>query len=236
MAEAKPHRLTRKDLRQPDEFQTLTGEALGWLQRHQSLVIGVASTVVALAAIVLGIEWNSRRQATAASVRLQAAQALFDDDKYAEAAGEYASVAETYPRTPAGRLAVLYRAHALAHQGDASGAATAYGEYLADGPATEYLRQEALLGLARAHEAAGDANAAIDAYKHAIDVAGPFRIRAQLGLARLHDASGNSDAARALYAEISKAPDLDPDSRQFVVSRLPPGEASEPPREVAPQP
>jgi len=156
MAEAQHHRLTRKDLRQPDEFQTLTNDALAWVRRNQSAVIGVVSAVVAIGAIVLGVGWNSQRQATAASSQLQSAQTLFDAKKYAEAAGEYATVAETYPSTPAGRLALLYRAHALAHKPDPAAAAAAYGEYLAASPATPYLRQEALLGLGRSHDAAGN--------------------------------------------------------------------------------
>lgn len=236
MAEAHSPRLTRKDLRQPDEFQALTGEAVSWLQRNQSLVIAVASAMVALAAIVLGIAWNANRRATAASTELSAAQVLFDEKKYGEAAGEYGRVAETYPSTPAGRLAVLYRAHALAHQPDPAAAATAYGEYLSASPPTDYLRQEALLGLGRAHEAAGDARAAMDAYRQAVDAPGPFRTQAQLALARLEAAGGNVAAAHALYAEALKAPHLDADTRQLIASRLPPGAAaaSAPPVDAAP--
>jgi tetratricopeptide (TPR) repeat protein len=225
MAEAHHHRLTRKDLRQPDEFQTLTTEAVEWVRRNQSAVVGVVSALVAIAAIVLGVSWHTHRQATAASSELQSAQALFDAKKYSAAAAEYATVAETYPSTPAGRLAGLYRAHALAHQPDPAAAAAAYGEYLAGSPATEYLRQEALLGLGRAHEAAANASAAMDAYRQAIDVAGPFRTQARLSLARLEEAGGNTTAAQALYAEVLKAPDLDGDTRQIITGRLPPGAA-----------
>src|SRR5206468_4321464 len=80
----------------------------------------------------------------------------FDEGKFQEAAQGFAYVVERYPGAPFGRLAVLYRAHALARQGDQAAAATAYGEYLASAAVPDYLRQEALVGLARAKEAAGD--------------------------------------------------------------------------------
>ena len=222
MAEANQHRLTRKDLRQPDEFQALTSQGMDWLRNNQAVVVGAVSAVIAIGAVVMGVSWYSQRQADGAAVRLQSAQALFDAKTYANAATEFAAVADSYPRTPAGRIAVLYRAHALAQQPD-PGAADAYSEYLATTPATDYLRQEALLGLARANEAAGKTPEATTAYRQAADVAGPFRTPARLALARLEDAAGHADQARALYAEALKAPDLDADTRQLITSKLPPG-------------
>src|SRR6185503_13925456 len=197
MAEAKHYKLTRKDLREPDEFQAFTTQAIDWIRENQSAVIGAVSTVVAIAAVILGVGWYSQRQTDAAAVRLQSAQALFDSKKFADAATEFGAVGSEYPRTPAGRLAGLYRGHALAAQPDAAGAAAAYADY---------LRQEALLGLGRARDASGDARAAGDAYQQASDIPGPFRTQAQLALARLEDAAGNGEKARALYAELLKAP------------------------------
>ena len=222
MAEAKHYKLTRKDLREPDEFQAFTTQAIEWIRDNQSAVIGAVSTLVAIAAVVLGVGWYTQRQADAAAVRLQSAQTLFDAKKYADAANEFGAVGSEYPRTPSGRLAALYRGHALAAQPDPAGAAAAYADYLADAPPTDYLRQQALLGLARAREATGDPRGATEAYQQAADIAGPFRTPAQVALARLEDAAGNTEKARALYTELLKAPDLDGESRQAITSRLPP--------------
>ena len=221
MAEAKHYKLTRKELRDPDEFQVRTGQAVDWLRANQSAVVGAVSAILALAAVVLGVNWFSARQAETAATRLQAAQVMFESKKFAESATEFATIGSEYPSTPAGRLASLYRARALAAQPDPAAAATAYSEYLAGTPATDYLRQEALLGLGRAREAQNDGAGAMDAYRQAAEVVGPFRTQAQLALARLEDAAGNGDKARALYVEILKAPDLDGDTRQSIVSRLP---------------
>jgi tetratricopeptide (TPR) repeat protein len=222
MAEAKHYKLHRKELRSPDVFQERTTQAVDWLRENQTVVVAVVSAVVAIAAVVMGIGWYSSRQAQAGSTRLASAESLFEAKKYAEAATEFEAVASEYPSTPSGRLAGLYKARALAAKPDAAAAVTAYNEYLAASPATEYLRQEALMGLGRSQEASKDTAAAIDSYGKAADVSGPFRTAAQMALARLQDATGNGDKARSLYVELLKAPDLDGDSRQYILNRLPP--------------
>ena len=214
MAEAKHYKLHRKELRNPDAFQERTAQAADWLRDNQTVVVAVVSAVVAIGAIVMGIGWYSARQVQAASTRLADAESLFEAKKYAEAATELTAVAAEYPRTPSGRLAGLYKARALAAQPDVAAAITAYNEYLASSPPTDYLRQEALIGLGRAQEAAKDNAAAMDSYGKAADVGGPFRTGAQM--------AGNGDKARALYMELLKAPDLDADSRQNILNRLPP--------------
>ena len=55
MAEsAKRVRIRRKDLRRPDEFETLTGETFVWAQHHQTtlIVAGVAALALAAAALL----------------------------------------------------------------------------------------------------------------------------------------------------------------------------------------
>jgi predicted negative regulator of RcsB-dependent stress response len=232
MAEAKHYKLSRKDLREPDEFQAITTQTVDWLRANQSAVVGAVSTILAIGAVVLGVGWYSGHQADAAAVKLQAAQTLFEQKKFAEAATEFADVSATYPRTPSGRLATLYRAHALAEEPDPAAAAAAYGEYLATTPPTDYLRQQALLGMAQAQEATKDTPAATQTYQQAADIDGPFRTQAQLALARLEEAAGAPDKARALYAEIVKAPDLDAETRQAISAKLPASAA--PANEAAP--
>jgi predicted negative regulator of RcsB-dependent stress response len=234
MAEAKHYKLHRKELRDPDVFQERTAEAVDWMRANQTMVVTVASAVVAIGAVVMGIGWYSARQADAASSRLAAAQQLFDQKKYAEAATEFGAVESEYARTPSGKLAGLYKARALAAQPDTAAAVTAYNEYLNGSPATDYLRQEALIGLGRAQEASKDTAAAMDSYGKAAETSGPFKTAAQLALARLEDAGGNADKARALYLELLKAPDLDGDSRQYIVNRLPPDAVPKSAIDVAP--
>jgi TolA-binding protein len=144
----------------------------------------------------------------------------FSDGKFSDAARAFEDVSTTYPRAPFGRLAGLYRAHALARSGDQAGAATAYTEYLASSPDSEYLRQEALDGLGRAKEASGDRAGALEAYTQAGALPGPYRTDALLGAARLHDASGQGEKAREIYASLLKDVS-DPDTKALLTAKLP---------------
>jgi tetratricopeptide (TPR) repeat protein len=217
---AKRIKLRRKDLRGPDEFETLTGQAVAWAEDHGRLVAAVVAGAVGIAAVSLMVGYWRADRDRAAATAFQAAHETFTAARYPEAIDEFARVASDYPRAPYGRLAGLYRAHALARQGDAAAAATAYGEYLASSPPTDYLRQEALAGLGRAKEAAGDSAGAIEAYGQAGALEGPFRTDALLGAARLHEAASQPDRAREIYAGLLKDAS-DPDLRALLSTKVP---------------
>src|SRR5205085_3429425 len=117
------------------------------------LVGGIVIAALVVAIIVLGAaRWRSSRD-DAAAAAFNLAHASFTDAKFSDAARAFEDVSTTYPRAPFGRLAALYRGHALARSGDPAGAATVYAEYLGTSPGSDYLRQEALDGLGRAKEA-----------------------------------------------------------------------------------
>ncbi len=225
-AQAKGGKLNRKALRQPDEFQTLTTQAAAWAVANHRLLIGVgiALVLIALVAVVAGRFRAAQR--TAAAAEFRTARAAFAASKHAEAAQSFAALATAYPNTPFGRLAHLYRGHALMRTGDAAGAAAAYEEFLATGPA-EYLRQEALAGLAHAKEAAGDVGGARDAFARAGDLAGPFRTDALVNVARLAESQGDAAAARSIYEGLLKD-GADGDLKALLEAKVPGAAAAAP--------
>jgi len=213
-------KIRRKDLRKPDEFETLTGQVVAWADEHRPVAYGVLALAVAVLAGSLAIgRWRASRN-DAAAIAFRSAQARFAEGNFKDAAQDFAYVVERYPRTPFGRLAGLYRAHALAREGDQAAAATAYGEYLAGAAPTDYLRQEALVGLGRAKEATGDTAGALDAYVQAGARPGPYRDDARLAAARLEQAAGNTERAQAIYAELLKDA-ADPAMKAFVAAKVP---------------
>jgi TolA-binding protein len=219
-------KIDRKSLRDPDEFQQLTTQAGAWIRANQRLVTGVVLGLVAVAAIGIGIGWYRARHDEAAAVQFQAAHAQFAAGKFADAAQAFAAVGTDYPSTPFGKLAALYRGHALERQGDAKAAVTAYQEYLNGTPRTDYLRQEALLGLARSEEAAGDRAAAATRYAEAAEMPGPFRTEAKLAQARLAEASGKPEQARDIYVALLAEAQPGTPLRAFLQSKMPAAVAS----------
>ncbi len=197
-------KLDRKALREPDEFQTITNQVAAWAQANRTAIVAVVTAAIAIAAVAAAVSFYRGRQETAAAIRFQSAHDEFQAGKWAEAAESFAGLRRDYPGTAYGRLAALYEGHALSRKPDAAAAITAYGEFLAGSPETEYLRQEALVGLAAAREASGDADAAREAYEQAAAIEGPFRSDARLSLARLYESSGQADKAREVYLAVLK--------------------------------
>ena len=220
---AKRLKIRRKDLRQPDEFETLTGQVLSWAEDNRGIVVGVAAALVALALVMIVMGRVRATRNETASGLFRTAHEAFAASKYPEAAEGFAGLARDYPSTPFGRLATLYRGHALARQGDATGAAVAYADFLA-ATSDGYLRQEALAALGRAREATGDSAGALEAYKEAGEMDGPFRTDALLGAARLHEAAGRASEAREIYVRVMKDA-TDPEVRAFLASKVPAAEA-----------
>ncbi len=221
---AKRIKISRKALRQPDEFQSLTRRAADWAVEHTPLVVGACGALLAILLAVVAVRWYESSQADAAAMRFREAYATFEARKFDQAAETFGGVSREYGRTPFGQLAGLYRAHALARQGD-GGAVAAYEEYVAAPSAPDYLRQEALDGLGHAKEAGGDTAGALAAYTQAGELRGPFRTDALLAAARLHEAAGQRDKAQGIYAQLLKE-GPDPDVKALLLAKLPPGQGT----------
>jgi hypothetical protein len=213
-------KINRKALRQPDEFQTLTGQAMDWAAAHQMLLVGIAGAVLVVAGAAFAMNHYRTAQNDAAAAQFHSAHETFAAGKFDEAGEAFAAVVSEHGGTAFGQLAGLYRAHTLARKNDAAAAATAYGEYLATSP-TGYLRQEALVGLGRAKEAGGDKNAGLNAYVEAGAIQGPYRTDALLSAARLQDALGQGDKAQAIYTSLLKDAGDDVNLKNLLLAKVP---------------
>src|SRR5438552_16877020 len=98
-------KIRRKDLRKPDEFETLTGQAVAWANEHRPVVYGVlaVAAVVLAGSLAIGRWRASRNDAAAGAVR--SAQESIDEGKFREAAQGFASLVERHPAAPFARLA-----------------------------------------------------------------------------------------------------------------------------------
>src|SRR5262245_25572061 len=78
-------KVRRKDLRKPDEFETLTGQAVDWAQQNRPIVFAVAGVAIlaALIALVVG-RWRNSRNESAATMFLNA-QAAFSQSSWTDA-------------------------------------------------------------------------------------------------------------------------------------------------------
>jgi len=216
---AQTHRIRRKDLRQPDEFITLSRQVVSYVEEHRTTFLFVLGGVVLLlTAIVAFRTIRSSRETSAAQAYVQA-HALLDDKKYAEAATAFQQIADNYSSTSYADLALLQAANAQLLGGRAQEAAVTYQKVLDENPTTEYLRQLALVRLGEAQEQSDKSAEAGRAYAQAADLAGPYAEEALAGQARVAEAAGDTATAKDLYQRfLQKYPESD--RAGLVTSRL----------------
>jgi len=216
---AHTQKIRRKDLRQPDEFITLSRRAMAYTEANRTTVLLVTGAVVTLLLAVLAYRAaRASREGSAAQAYGQA-HVFLADHKYSEAATAFQQTADSYGSTIHARLAQLQRANALLLGDRPIEAAEAYQAFLDSGPPTDYLRQLALTRLGQAQERNGKSAEAQAAFAVASDVAGPFGDEALLGQARVAQQAGDGARARALYEQfLEKYPTSS--LRAVVTSRL----------------
>ena len=201
-------RLTRKDLKAPDEFITLTGRLLSFASQHLRtiglIVGGVVICVIlgwALLAYARGIEqeafaslWHIERQLRGPSD----AGAI-----PATAVARLQQITQQFGAGDARGYAWLYLGHLHYRQADYAAAATAYQHAVAQVQPTSLLWPLASLGVAYALEAGGDSKQAQDAYQRVID-AKPmgFVLEAYLGKGRTAEQSHDVETAIAAYSAV----------------------------------
>lgn len=195
------HKISRKELKQPDEFQTIFETARLFFELHiTEVLLGVAGLLV-IVAIVLSFLYYEARLARAASDRFDQALSELQGGKYDAAEKELSSLAADEPHRAVGQLANLYLANAYLAQKEPAKARDTLLRYLAAEDDTSLFRDAALDDLAIAYEELGDYKQAEDAYRQASKIEGPEQARAELGMARMLQKQGKRDEAIAVYRD-----------------------------------
>jgi predicted negative regulator of RcsB-dependent stress response len=216
---AHTERIRRKELRQPDEFVTLSRRAVAYAEENRTaFFMVVGGLVVLLAAILIFRAVRASRETSAAQAYAQA-HALLDDKRYDDAATAFRQVADSYSSTSYANLAQLETGNALLLGGKAGEAALAYQKFLDAGPPTDYLRQLALVRLGHAQEEDGKVAEAGQAYASAAALPGPYAEEALAGQARMAEAANDTTTAKDLYTRfLEKFPESD--RRALATARL----------------
>ena len=197
-------RLTRKDLRQPDEFQTLTRQGITFVEDNRTAVmVALASVIVLLLAIVAYRMISQSRESSASTAYTEARQ-LLTDKKYGEAATKFDDVATRYSGTSYGPLALLERGNALLLADQPADAITVYERFIQSAPA-DYLRQLGHTRIGYAQEKLGKPAEAQKSFATAAAEPGPFAAEALFGAARNAEVAGDGGKAKDLYTQLLEA-------------------------------
>lgn len=204
MAVASHRKVSRKALRQPDEFITTLDRIGDFIAANLVRVIIAAAVVItAIAAAFIFSFYSQSRQRIASQQFFQAINAL-SDKHYTSAEEGFSALARNEARRPLGHLARFYLAATFLAQNQPSRARDALQKYLAEG-GNKLFRQMALTQLGVINENLGDYRSAHTAYMNAAQLNGPEKARARIGAARTLALMGDHQGAIAAYQEFLRA-------------------------------
>lgn len=193
-------RITRKQLRQPDQFQVWTEEAVEYVSQHIGLVAAAVAAVLIIGAAIWGWQIFKERQNVAAAREFTAALELYHGDKHDEAITAFEKV-KAYRWSQYAVLAHLYLANSHLATNDLDKAVTEGQRSLTATRPNSLYRQIALTTLATAEERKGQCQSAIQHYDEAQRINAALQGRALLGKARCAETLGDVAAALGAYKE-----------------------------------
>jgi len=207
---AEKTRLTRRDLKGPDEFITTFGRAVDWCKENRTKVAAGAIGVVVIVALALGtrayLQWDENKSSRDLWPMLNRAQALLQSSPAADPsqlAAVEQSLQEHAGRHPGTRSTVysLYYLGSIAFsRGNYDLAITQFRAGIATGKDAGILRYLLRQAIATSLEAKGDFAAAAAAYRDAGAAAdGEMKNHSRLGEARVLGLAGKKTEAAALY-------------------------------------
>jgi tetratricopeptide (TPR) repeat protein len=201
-------KLTRKDLKAPDEFITATGRILSIAAQHFRTISFILGGIIVCVVIVWGViaYFHAVERDALASLSPIEAQLRNATEAQAIPATSVERLQQIAHQFGAGRArgyAWLYLGHVHYHQGDYGAAATAYAQAAAEARPVSLLWTLASLGTAYALEANGEFKQAQAAYQRVID-AKPmgFAVEAYLGKGRAAEQDHDVDSALSAYAVV----------------------------------
>jgi predicted negative regulator of RcsB-dependent stress response len=196
-------RLSRKELRQPDWFQTVTENAFEFYDKQRVVVyLGIA----VLTLLLLGIwGWGvfKERQDSMAAQEFGQAMTQYHAGKYREAVAGLEKV-QTYRWSRYANLAHLYEANSYLALNDFTKATNAAQRFIVGTDQNSLMRQIGLLTLADIEERQSQCKEAIKNYGEAGRIKAAFSERAFLGEARCAVQMGDVKGGIAAYRQLLK--------------------------------
>src|SRR5271163_4114790 len=167
------HKISRKELKQPDEFQSFVANAQEFLRTNLRQVIVSASIVLAAGALAVGIYYYEIHRDNIAGDRFYSAIGELNNKNYKAAEADF-------------------------QNGQLDKARDALVAYVPDAK-DDLFASMAYEDLAVIYEKMGDLQKAQGAYAQAAAIPGPEQSRAQLQVARLMAAQGDKAGAINAY-------------------------------------
>jgi len=218
-------RLSRKELRQPDQFVSLSVQLAAWIKAHTVfLMYGIGVVAVAATLVTGWWAWQKHREQQAGIALYEATRFMRTPANRSKAVEQLQKLVSDYGGTAAAALAYWHLGHLYFEGENYPAALTAYSQAQkrlskADQPLMVAL---VTLDVAYAQEASGTCDPdAITSFEAVLQLPAPWlRGEAYLGIGRCHEKTGASHKAAAIYERALSDRAIDEVSRQMISERL----------------
>jgi tetratricopeptide (TPR) repeat protein len=208
-------KIIKRKLKEPDEFVTLSERAYLFVTHHSKpMAVGAGIVLVLLLVIFFFQKWENKNEEDANQMFNSAVEAyqMASSPYREESPQDYKNVLERFnevilkfPKTPGGKLAVLYKGNIHLRLGEFDEAIKAYESYLERAGKKKLYRAFGMEGLGYAYEGKRNYEKAADAYQKVIDLGEGFQLaNAYLGLGRCCEKIGKTKEALEGYKNFIK--------------------------------
>jgi predicted negative regulator of RcsB-dependent stress response len=225
-------RLTRKEIKQPDQFISYTVRTLDWAKAHTTqLLYGALGVFVVIALLVAWSVWQTKRQQRAERLLYQAVEMLkLNEPGEQQVAAQDRDVAiqklkglvERYPGASAAVWAHWYLGHQYYAQSKYAAALASYRQALAllKHDDRHLLTALVTLNIAYALEASGSCEQAIKSFQSVLQTSWLWlHGEAFLGIGRCQETLGNLKQAQEVYARALSSEGVQGATRQRLEER-----------------
>ena len=219
-------RLSRKEIRQPDQFVSLSVQIAGWIKEHiRFLIYGVVAIAIVATLMTGWWAWQRHREQQADTALYEATKLIHTRSaNRPKAVEQLQRLVNDYGSTAAAALAYWHLGHLYFEGENYPAALTAYkqAQQRLSKAAQPLMVALVTLDVAYAQEASGACDPdAIASFEAVLQVPAHWlRGEAYLGIGRCHEHTGASQKAMAIYERALTDRDISEGTRQTISERL----------------
>jgi tetratricopeptide (TPR) repeat protein len=208
-------KMTKKKLKEPDEFINVAEKTFLFFSRHLKLVAtgGIIAFVV-LFVVYFFLRWENQKEgegvwkfglAVETYQRVSSTNREGSPPEYKNVLERFDEVILKFPRTSSGKLAFLYKGNIYLRLGEFDEAIKAYQTFLQKGTDEKLYRFSAMEGLGYAYEGKKDNGKALQAFQETLKVGEGFQLAdAHLNMGRCFEKLGKKKEALENYKTFLK--------------------------------
>lgn len=216
-------RLSRKEIRQPDQFISFSVQIIDWTKTHSRyLIYGVLGILVVAALLTGWSAWQKHREQQAEIALYEATKLINVSTPTAnrsQALERLQKLVSNYKSTPAAALAYWHLGHLAFEGGEYTTALTAYKQAQQRFTKTSQplLLVLVTLDVGYTQEASGTCDQAITSFEAVLQLPAHWsRGEAYLGIGRCHESTGAPHKAVAIYKRALSDGEVNEVTRQAI--------------------